>query len=158
MYKSCINEELVNSEGEANFLQILDQYFGGWPILRRGATRSMSLVEKLVALRQYGFRPLLDIRVAPNPKRPHTHILKLKQPTWFFSKVYYDDLRFERAYKKYLLAFVTNLSPTLGDGDDDDVSGQVCESFFVSDLKIVTRHETRNKTWVLGLGFGSGHK
>lgn len=80
----------------------------------------MTLIEKLVLLRKYGFKPLIDIRVSPNPKNPQTSILKLKQPSWFFNQVYYTDIKFEQAYKKYLLKFVTSLNPMLG-----DISAQV---------------------------------
>ncbi len=107
------NLEIIHTQGELNFLTLIDQEFGGWSILNPDLpAKNLTIIEKLVLLRKIGFKPLIDIRVAPNPKNPQLNILKIKQPSWFFSKQYYNDEKFEAAYKEYLLKYVTFLNTT----------------------------------------------
>lgn len=121
LYRSCMNEDQVNQNGEAEFIQIIGEYFGGWPILQQTA-QNMTIMKKLLTLRKYGFRPLIDIKITPNPKNPRGNILRLKQPSWLFNQQYYVDKKFELAYKEYLTKFASYLNPGLTGRIEDQVS------------------------------------
>jgi hypothetical protein len=73
--------DLLEEKGEEVFLKILDEEFGGWPILGKSTNSNLvksnsSLIERLVMLRNLNFRPLFDIYVTLNPKE--TQLLMLK--------------------------------------------------------------------------------
>ena len=77
-YQSCMNEELIEQKGESNFLAILNDEFGGWPLIADNSLKnSMTIIERLVNMRRLGFKPFIDIHVTSNPKNPLTSILKV---------------------------------------------------------------------------------
>ncbi len=116
-----MNEDQINLRGEENFIQILEEYFGGWPLLGQ-VDQNLTIYSRLLKLRRIGFKPLIDIRVTPNPKIPNTNMLKLKQPTWFYSKKYYEEKAFKNAYVEYLKKFVVYLNPSLDDKNDEQIN------------------------------------
>ncbi len=116
-----MNEEQINQKGEENFIQILEEYFGGWPILNQ-PNQNLTIIKRLLKLRRFGFKPLIDIRVSPNPKMPNANVLKLKQPNWLFAKQYYEEEMFASAYMEYLRKFVVYLNPGLEGRVDKEVA------------------------------------
>lgn len=85
LFHSCVNENLIQADGERKFLKVLQYDLQGWPILNQvslndtisNQTTATSIVQKMVLLRKYGFRTLIDVHVTLNPKDPQTLILKV---------------------------------------------------------------------------------
>ena len=71
-----MNEELIDQNGETNFLEIIETEFGGWPLLN-DVNSNLNLTDRLVKLRKIGYKPLIDIHVSANPKDPIESILKV---------------------------------------------------------------------------------
>jgi predicted metalloendopeptidase len=71
-----------------------------------------SLLDKLVKMRFYDLRFLVDVYVSSDPKNPSKSILRVKQPHNFFSKELYNDSNLTEAYKT-LLYKVTELMSSL---------------------------------------------
>lgn len=55
LYDSCINESAINTEGVEKLLSVIDNEFGGWPILQGSLwdSSSFNLTNLLVRLREY---------------------------------------------------------------------------------------------------------
>jgi hypothetical protein len=115
-------------------LSILEEEFGGWPILKNNSnpTANETIIQKLVKIRKIGFKPLIDLHVTLNPKDPQSLMLKvnfkidtfnsviftlkillffkIKQPSWLFNKIYYNDTNFVTAYKEYMYKYIFYLN------------------------------------------------
>ncbi|CAF0711928.1 unnamed protein product [Brachionus calyciflorus] len=144
LFKSCMNEEILQQSGEKIFLEVLDSYFGGWPILKPH-TKSISIVERMVKLRKIGFKSLIDFHVTLNPKNPQNLILKVKQPNWLFNKQYYNDSGFVKTYKEYAKKYVTFLNSSAA-----NVNEQIDRMFEIEKLiamNLINEDEKRNSTY-----------
>lgn len=122
LYKSCVDEDLINKNAESEFLSVLEADFGGWPILKPAATLYSSqrpILDKIIQMRRIGFRSMIDMFVTLNPKDPELLILKIKQPGWLFNKHYYSDASFMEAYKDYMRKYIGFLNPSLNNLDKD---------------------------------------
>lgn len=91
----------IERDGEAQFLNMLNTEFDGWPII------SLSYVPKdptakLIDYFKRNVRPILSIGVTSNPKVPDEYVLGVSQPGWYFSKQYYNDGNFTKAYEQYI--------------------------------------------------------
>ena len=119
LYHSCMDEELINKNSEQEFRTLLDEEFGGWPILDLPTVNTSKreferpILEKLIKLRRIGFKSLIEMHVTLNPKDPTLMILKIKQPLWFFNKHYYSDVKFLSAYEEYMSKYVLYLNKNL---------------------------------------------
>lgn len=71
---NCV--ELIQINGEKKFLEVLEEEFGGWPMVRP-STKNVPLMEKMINLRKLGFKTLIDIHVTLNPKNPQALIIKV---------------------------------------------------------------------------------
>lgn len=114
-------------------MSILEEEFGGWPILKNNSnpTANETIIQKLVKIRKIGFKPLIDLHVTLNPKDPQSLMLKvnfkidtfklmfnlkqsmlfkIKQPSWLFNKLYYNDTNFVTAYKEYMYKYIFYLN------------------------------------------------
>jgi hypothetical protein len=63
---------------------------GGWPIIHGDAVTKLALLDKLVKLRMYDLRFLVNVYVSTDPKNPNKSILRVKQPHNFFNKDLYE--------------------------------------------------------------------
>ena len=70
---------MINKNGEEKFLKVLNKDLTSWPIINNSSTpqNNLTIIEKLVALRNLGFKPLIDVHVGLNPKNPKYSILKV---------------------------------------------------------------------------------
>ena len=80
----CILDYLEKN-GEAIFLSIIDNEFGGWPLIRNNfeVLANETLIQKMVRIRKLGFKPLIDIHVTLNPKDPQYLMLKVIYNIYF---------------------------------------------------------------------------
>ena len=82
---------------------MLNNELGGWPILSGAEYNpSMTAVEKITDFLKKGLKPLFSIVVTSNPKKPAQYMLAIEQPSWFFSKSYYENQDIMKAYKTYM--------------------------------------------------------
>ena len=57
---------------------------------------------KLLKYFKMNTRPIVSISVTSNPKVPDEYVIGVGQPGWYFSRQYYNDDNFNRAYKQYI--------------------------------------------------------
>ena len=80
---------IIESDGERNFLEVLNNELDGWPILSgKEYTPSKTAIEKITDFLKKGLRPLFSIVVTSNPKMPAQYVIAIEQPSWIFSKSY----------------------------------------------------------------------
>lgn len=102
----------IESSGESYFISMLYSEMSGFPIMSDSWSPSKTVTERLVQLRMLNHRPLLSISVTSNPKNPAKYTLAIDQPTWFFSKKYYEDTKVMDAYKTYVTKTIEYLGPS----------------------------------------------
>ncbi len=73
LYKSCMNEELIEKYGEDIILKYIKNEFGGWNILNNETENNKNynltvIMDKLVKLRMLNVKPFFDFDVQSNPK------------------------------------------------------------------------------------------
>ena len=75
-YASCVNLDRVNNYTEAYALKLLNDEFGGWPLIS-GKSNPKSPLDILKRIIKTGLYDLVSISVQPNPKDPTRNIIKV---------------------------------------------------------------------------------
>ena len=76
-YASCVNLDRVNNYTEAYTLKLLNDEFGGWPLLS-GKSNPNSPLDLLKRINKYGLTDLIMITIFTNPKNTTRNIIKVK--------------------------------------------------------------------------------
>ncbi len=76
LFQSCMNEDLLTKIGEDRFKKILSEELDGWPLIGIPST-SKTIIDKMVSIRKFGFKPLLDLQITLNPRATQFLILKV---------------------------------------------------------------------------------
>ena len=99
----CPFSAKIEIDGEAQFKNILATELDGWPILSSSFDpNAKSAIQKLIDYRKRSVRPFVNVYVTSNPANPAQYVIAVDQPSWFFSKKYYNDTLVVSAYKQYI--------------------------------------------------------
>ncbi|GAB1605929.1 neprilysin-1-like [Argonauta hians] len=81
LYKSCMNETLIEERSLQEFEKVLVGELGDWPVRNKNWNRNnYNLVNLLVTIRKYSARPLVEISVRSNNKNSTSYVLTIDQP------------------------------------------------------------------------------
>ena len=70
--------EILESIGEERIFSFIQNELGGWPLLNNESiSTNISTLDKLVSLRMIGIRPLFELSVMSNPKKPNNFMLRV---------------------------------------------------------------------------------
>ncbi len=94
-----------------SFEKIIEQ-FGGWPILDETTNKTnLPILDKLILLKRIESSQFIDIFVSSNPKDPKHNILRVAQPSWFFSREYIFNEEIMQTYSNLALNTIKYLNP-----------------------------------------------
>ena len=79
LYRSCINESAIDSEGVDYILSLVNAEFGGWPILQGSAwaNESFNLIDLIIKLRQYNQNLLFRVLTATDDKNSTSYDIEV---------------------------------------------------------------------------------
>lgn len=83
LYRSCINESAIDSEGVDYILSLVNSEFGGWPILQGSVwnNESFSLIDLIIKLRQYNQNLLFRVLTATDDKNSTSYDIEVSDTT-----------------------------------------------------------------------------
>lgn len=145
-YQSCIDEKTIEETGVKALLDVINTELGGWSLINPTYNQdSHTLVDKLVRLRKLNIQPVFSLYLEVNPKIPSQAILRLRQPGWFNTKQFYNNSKYEEAYKKYLSIVASSLDTSV------TIDSNAIDRMFSLEKKfatyILTTDEKRNQTY-----------
>ncbi|XP_059156550.1 endothelin-converting enzyme 1-like [Physella acuta] len=113
LYRSCMNESNIKSQGVTRLLQMIDQ-MGSWTVSTTGLTKwvntTWSLENSLVYLHQYDINPLFKLNVKKDFENSTKHVLFLSQSGVLLTFAMYNN----SAYFTALLDTYVQLGQLLG--------------------------------------------
>ena len=78
LFQSCMNEDLLFKIGEDRFKKIVTEELDGWPLIGI-PSNNKTILDKMVSMRKFGFKPLFDLQITLNPRDTQYLILKVKK-------------------------------------------------------------------------------
>eukprot|EP00106_Octopus_bimaculoides_P023912 XP_014791354.1 PREDICTED: membrane metallo-endopeptidase-like 1 [Octopus bimaculoides] len=124
LYKSCMNETLIEERSLAEFETVLRGEFGDWPVRYNSRDiNNFSLVNLLSSLRKYNCQPLIHIAVRSNNKNSTSHVLSIDQPSFGMpGQKYYlkgrNDTKL-KAYEKLAVQMAINFGADPKTAEED---------------------------------------
>jgi len=114
LYNSCMNETNIEVDGVEAVLAIINNEFGGWPILHGSTEQTVppvDLAELLVKLRKYDDGIIFSVATATNQENSSVYDIELGQGTLGLEETdyYMNDTAITKAYQD----FMTNLALAL---------------------------------------------
>ena len=87
LYKSCMNESNIEVDGVEPILEIINNEFGGWPILDGPSWNSsnFNLTNLLLKLRQYDDGIFFSVTTATNQENSSIYDIEVNRRRGFFS-------------------------------------------------------------------------
>lgn len=82
--------DTIERLGLSMALNVINEEFGGWPILDENHKEKYTILEKLILLRRYSSSQIIDVAVGLNPKNPKEYIMRVK--SWKFESKFKDSL------------------------------------------------------------------
>lgn len=103
LYKSCMNETLIEQRNMTQLEKVIQNDLGGWPVRNSNwAPKSFNLVSTLVALRRYNVQPIVSIAVKIDSKNSTRNIITLDAPLFGMpGRKYYLKSRNDTKLKAY---------------------------------------------------------
>lgn len=123
LYRSCVNEDLINRRGEKPLLKLLKQ-FGGWPIIDQEWDETRFDWLYLVAqLRLYNNDVLISEWVGPDIKNSDEYIIQFDQTSLGLpTRDYFLDdsnLKYLEAYRVYIISIANLLGASIVRATED---------------------------------------
>ena len=137
LYESCMNESLIEEQGAASLLALINGKFGGWPILRSSNwdEKSFNFAELLLRINEYTTSIVFAIDTSINDRNSSVHSIRVRfpfPPLWLIDHCllqitqgslslldrtfYHADPTMINAY----LDFIRNVAQELNNGQDID--------------------------------------
>ncbi|XP_044256216.1 neprilysin-4 isoform X2 [Tribolium madens] len=122
-YRSCMNEERLESRGEKPLIKLLDE-LGGWPIIQSDWDDTNFKLEELMAnLKLYNNDILITEWIGPDIINSKNYIIQIDQTTLGLpGRSYFLDpsySKYLRAYKVFILAVASILGAPLNEAIQD---------------------------------------
>ncbi|XP_015836432.2 neprilysin-4 isoform X2 [Tribolium castaneum] len=122
-YRSCMNEERLESRGEKPLIKLLDE-LGGWPIIQPDWDDTNFKLEELMAnLKLYNNDILITEWIGPDIINSKNYIIQIDQTTLGLpGRSYFLDpsySKYLRAYKVFILAVASILGAPLNEAIQD---------------------------------------
>lgn len=114
LYASCIDEASIERDGVMSVLDIVNNEFGGWPILH-GATRNtptFNLMDLLLQLRKYDNGIIFSVATATNQQNSSAYDIELGQGTLGLQETEYynNETAITEAYRQFMRDLAAELS------------------------------------------------
>ncbi|CAF1087988.1 unnamed protein product, partial [Brachionus calyciflorus] len=113
-YKSCLNEDLIETNGLDNLLNIINKELGGSSLTQANYdVNNENTFDKIVKFAKWGLKPLFDLYISSNPKNPDSYVMRLQQANWFLTKKTYQEGKpaVIEAYKKLIKNIFNEILP-----------------------------------------------
>ncbi|CAF4423120.1 unnamed protein product [Rotaria sp. Silwood2] len=106
LYESCINETAIENDGVEAILSIINDEFGGWPILQASSwnATTFNLSDLLLKLRKYDNEIIYRIDTATNQENSSVYDIELGQGSLGLQETeYYDnETDITAAYRQFM--------------------------------------------------------
>lgn len=115
LYASCIDEEEIEKRAEKPLIKLLDEEFGGWPLLKNSSDKinetNLDWITLMGKLRQFNNEIIIGHNVGPHEYNASTYAIKLYPGTLGLSSADYYQNSSSRQYKSYvqLITRITQL-------------------------------------------------
>ena len=77
-YKSCLNEDLIETNGLDNLLNIINKELGGSSLTQANYDlNNENTFDKIVKFAKWGLKPLFDLYISSNPKNPDSYVMRV---------------------------------------------------------------------------------
>lgn len=85
LYNSCINESAIESEGVGEILSIINDEFGGWPILQGTSwdSSSFNFTNLLFKLREHNHNIIYAFGTSPDDQNSSTYYIRVRNSKEF---------------------------------------------------------------------------
>ncbi|CAF4117161.1 unnamed protein product, partial [Adineta steineri] len=113
LYHSCIDEQLIEDEDISLILSLINNEFGGWPIIQSSWDNStFDLLNLLLKLRKYSNNIIFDIGTSINEKNSTEYGLKISQSDLGLGEreYYMNESKITVAYRRYMFDLASVLS------------------------------------------------
>lgn len=118
-YRSCLDEDNIEMNGENELKYIMKNIFNGWPLIDNNFNSTLSTLELLTKYRLFGTSTLFSVYVSSNPTNPKNSNIRVEQAGWFFNKKYYTQEKIVTAYKSLIKEVVRSLNPLISNLDKE---------------------------------------
>lgn len=97
MYRSCIDETNIDSDGVEPLLSLIDTEFGGWPILKGPAwnNATFDLPKLMIALRKYNRNMFYRVGTSTDEKNSTNYDIEVSCSIRIYAK---KDQKMKRNY------------------------------------------------------------
>ncbi|CAF0964437.1 unnamed protein product [Brachionus calyciflorus] len=91
-YKSCLNEDRLETNGLNNIINVVNNELGGCSLTQANYNaNNENTFDKIVKFAKWGLKPLFDVYISSNPKDPESYVVRLQQASWFLTKKTYNE-------------------------------------------------------------------
>ncbi|CAF4125832.1 unnamed protein product, partial [Adineta steineri] len=113
LYHSCINEKYIENEGINPILSLINNEFGGWPIIQSSWNNStFDLLNLLLKLRKYQNNIIFGLDTTTNDKHSTEYALGISQGDLGLGEreYYMNESKITVAYRRYIFDLASILS------------------------------------------------
>ncbi|CAF1457934.1 unnamed protein product, partial [Adineta steineri] len=113
LYHSCINEQHIEDEGINPILSLINNEFGGWPIIQSLWDNStFNILDLLLKLRKYNNDIIFSISTSIDEKNSTEYDLRIGQADLGLSQqeYYMNESKITVAYRRYMFELASSLS------------------------------------------------
>ncbi|CAF1185487.1 unnamed protein product [Rotaria sordida] len=114
LYHSCINEENIEKEGIDSILLLINQEFGGWPILQGSSwnASTFNLFNLLLKLRQYSNDIIFSVDTSIDEKNSTEYEIVIGRSVLGLDKqqYYFNETKMTNAYQRFITDVAIALS------------------------------------------------
>ncbi|CAF0728323.1 unnamed protein product [Adineta steineri] len=113
LYHSCINEQHIEDEGINPILSLINNQFGGWPIIQSSWDNStFDILDLLLKLRKYNNNILFGIGTSVDDRNSTEYDLRITQSDLGLGQreYYMNESKITVAYRRYMFDLVSILS------------------------------------------------
>ncbi|CAF1247586.1 unnamed protein product [Adineta steineri] len=113
LYHSCINEKYIENEGINPILSLINNEFGGWPIIQSSWNNStFDLLNLLLKLRKYQNNIIFGLDTTTNDKHSTEYALGISQGDLGLGEreYYMNESKITVAYRRYIFDLASVLS------------------------------------------------
>lgn len=77
-YRSCLNEDVLEQSGFENMKKLVNEELGGCSLTDSNYDKNKEdTFEKIVKFSNWGLKPLFDVYVSSNPKKPNNYVIRV---------------------------------------------------------------------------------
>lgn len=77
-YKSCLDEDTLEKQGLKNMIDLINNELGGCSLTNpKYDLNSEDSFDKIVKFSKWGLKPLFNVYISSNPKKPNNYVLRV---------------------------------------------------------------------------------